>query len=86
MYVQNKTHNYIAISIRRKAARKELFQYSVRKKMDNGQKTQKCQKCFVPFASFFSQRGQLQLVGNHNMSRKGARIEAKMVHYKILNL
>lgn len=53
--------------------KEELFQYSVRKKMDIAKKIE----VFCAFLLHFSQRGQLQLAGLHNISRKGARIEAE---------
>lgn len=52
--------------------KEELFQYSMRKKMDIAKKI-----VFCAFLLHFSQRGQLQLDGLHNIIRKGARIEAE---------
>lgn len=76
MYAKNKAHNSIDVK-----SSKELFQYSVGKKMDNAKKI-----VFCAFLLHFFHRGQLQSDGKHNMSRKGARIKGKIVNCKTKNL
>lgn len=94
MYVKNKPHNSIDILVRR-AARKELFQYSVGKKMDNAKKTE----MFCDFLlHFFTKRSatirwqaQHQQKGRNNKSKNSELqateyIEVNVLNYDSLNL